>query len=35
MKARTPIYGLMAEFDTPEGVLHATRRARQDASTQP
>ena len=33
MKPRTPIYGLMAEFDTPEAVLHATRRARQDGYT--
>jgi Protein of unknown function (DUF3341) len=30
MKPRTPIYGLMAEFERPEQVLAATRRARQE-----
>ncbi len=30
MKPRTPIYGLMAEFETPQQVLEATRRARQE-----
>jgi hypothetical protein len=29
MRPRTPIYGLMAEFETPEQILEATRRARQ------
>jgi hypothetical protein len=29
MKPRTPIYGLMAEFETAEQTLEATRRARQ------
>src|SRR5262249_8529906 len=33
MKPRTPIYGLMAEFDTPEAVLHAARRARPEGYT--
>ena len=28
MKPRTPIYGLMAEFETPQQILSATRRAR-------
>jgi hypothetical protein len=28
MRPRTPIYGLMAEFETAEQVLQATRRAR-------
>lgn len=28
MRPRTPIYGLMAEFDTAQDVLRATRRAR-------
>ncbi len=28
MKPRTPIYGLLAEFQTPEEVLQATRQAR-------
>jgi len=28
MKPRTPIYGLMAEFETPEQILESTRRAR-------
>jgi hypothetical protein len=30
MKPRTAIYGLMAEFQTPDQVLQATRRARQE-----
>ena len=29
MKPRTPIYGLMGEFETPEQILNAARRARQ------
>jgi hypothetical protein len=29
MKPRTPIYGLMAEFETAQQVLEATRQARQ------
>jgi hypothetical protein len=29
MTPRTPIYGLLAEFEKPEEVLEATRRARQ------
>jgi Protein of unknown function (DUF3341) len=29
MKPRTPIYGLLAEFQTPEAILQATRRARE------
>ena len=28
MKPRTPTYGLLAEFEKPEEVLHATRQAR-------
>ena len=28
MRPRTPLYGLMAEFDTPKDVLRATRRAQ-------
>jgi hypothetical protein len=28
MKPRTPVYGVMAEFETPQQVLEATRRAR-------
>ena len=30
MRPRTPIYGVMAEFETAEQVLAATRRARQE-----
>jgi hypothetical protein len=30
MRPRTPIYGLLAEFTTPEAVLQATRQARQN-----
>jgi hypothetical protein len=30
MKPRTPIHGLMAEFETPEEVLEATRQARRE-----
>jgi len=30
MRKRTPIYGLMAEFETAEEILAAVRRARQD-----
>jgi hypothetical protein len=29
MKPRTPIYGLLAEFETPQQILAATRRARE------
>ena len=29
MSARPPIYGVMAEFDSPEALLHAARAARQ------
>ncbi len=29
MKPSTPIHGLMAEFETPQGILEATRRARE------
>ncbi len=29
MKPRTPIHGILAEFETPEQVLEATRQARQ------
>jgi hypothetical protein len=29
MRPRTPIYGLLAEFETPQQVLDATRRARE------
>lgn len=29
MKPRTAIYGLLAEFQTPEAILQATRRARE------
>jgi len=29
MKPRTPIFGLLAEFKTPEAVLQATRQARE------
>jgi hypothetical protein len=29
MRHKTPIYGLMAEFRTPEQILDATRRARE------
>ena len=28
MRPRTPVFGLMAEFETPEAILAATRRAR-------
>jgi hypothetical protein len=28
MKPRNPLYGLLAEFETPQAVLEATRRAR-------
>jgi len=34
MKPRTPIFGLMAEFDSPEAVLQATRRARLEGYTE-
>ena len=33
MKPRTPIYGLMAEFMTPEQILRATRQAREGGYT--
>ena len=29
MRPRTPYHGLMAEFETPEAILSATRRARE------
>lgn len=34
MRPRTPIYGVMAEFETAEQVLAATRRARQEGYVQ-
>ncbi len=34
MKPRTPIYGVMAEFETPQAVLEAVRRARQEGYTE-
>ncbi len=30
MKPRTPIYGVMAEFETPQEILQAVRRARSE-----
>lgn len=30
MKPRTPIYGVMAEFETAQAILEATRRARRE-----
>ncbi len=30
MKPRTPIYGVMAEFETPQEILQAVRRARRE-----
>jgi hypothetical protein len=33
MKPKTPIYGVMAEFETPQQVLEATRRARRAGYT--
>src|SRR5581483_2175500 len=30
MKPRTPIYGIMAEFETPQEILEAVRRARRE-----
>lgn len=33
MKPRTPIHGLLAEFEKPEEILRATRRARQEGYT--
>jgi hypothetical protein len=29
MRPRTPVYGLMAEFETPQAILEATRRAHE------
>ena len=34
MRPRTPIYGVIAEFETAEQVLAATRRARQEGYAQ-
>jgi hypothetical protein len=34
MKPGTPIYGLMAEFETAQAVLEAVRRARQEGYTE-
>jgi hypothetical protein len=34
MKPRTAVFGIMAEFEKAEGVLEATRRARQEGYTQ-
>lgn len=33
MKPRTPIFGVMAEFETPQQVLTAARRAREEGYT--
>ena len=34
MRPRTPVFGVMAEFDTAEQVLEATRRARREGYTE-